>query len=362
MGRTLILLLFWVGTVSSGSKVQPLFLNNTEDWEKISDEKQIFSFYNRDSTQQHEMSVLEDSVGLPLLFYSDIRTPVCIDGICKPVYIEMYWDLTGTYFGFGVREAEPLTKYDHEEFEAPDYEKLHALLNNAHAPIARKELSELTNRPVDSVKQITYNGVEVDAVSGATVQSIKEMVVQGALYSCYTLWHLAYGEATLKTRAYLRENLSETLVMALLGSDDGNYRFEALKLMRAADMHRYKPELISLFEQANPMTRKYLLKKMPDAMWADPAMAAYLYARFRDLDFNSKTLLINRVRSDEEKKLVLLSQQVDAMSKNQLKLFLSQVSDLNSDSAEKIYHNLRACLADGKYSYNYLIEKHLQNQ
>ena len=81
----------------------------------------------------HQMYLLSDKEGYPLFFYSDIYTPVCIDNICKPIQIEIYLNLLGEYVGFALDKDQPLTKFDHEEFEPDDYEKFHKLLKRNHS-------------------------------------------------------------------------------------------------------------------------------------------------------------------------------------------------------------------------------------
>lgn len=69
---------------------EPKYLEVKESWKHIVKSQPVFSFNNPDTTIQHDMHLLLGEQELPLLYYADIQTPVCIDGLCKPLYIEMY--------------------------------------------------------------------------------------------------------------------------------------------------------------------------------------------------------------------------------------------------------------------------------
>ena len=57
------------------------------------------------------------------------------------------------------------------------------------------EISELiTNKEKASLE-------EIDGISGATPKSISNAIVEGAVYTCYTIWHLANG--------YIRDHIQK---------------------------------------------------------------------------------------------------------------------------------------------------------
>ena len=58
-----------------------------------------------------------------------------------------------------------------------EYEKLHQILSESASVLANYEKEDL-------VQDIEEEGV--DGVSGATINEIKESVISGAVYSCYT--------------------------------------------------------------------------------------------------------------------------------------------------------------------------------
>ncbi len=57
---------------------------------------------------------------------------------------------------------------------------------------------------------------KVDAISGATATYLKEEVVTGAAYTCYTMWHWANGDAPKKIRQYSQRHCTEKWLTDLL--------------------------------------------------------------------------------------------------------------------------------------------------
>src|SRR3546814_12757331 len=88
------------------------------------------------------------------------------------------------------------SKNDHLEFMQDDYIKLHKLLSDNNSIIKRKSKSELLDDTKTRVSEV------VDAVTGATALEVKEAVVDGALYSSYTIYHIVYGPLSERIANY----------------------------------------------------------------------------------------------------------------------------------------------------------------
>lgn len=142
--------------------------------------------------------------GHPSYYYSKIFTPVCETGECKPIYINIYWDLLGNYSKYDLPEGEELTKQDHIPFTKSDYELLHEVLLDGDDPryglrVKRSDLpeggkkdKEEQSSPSPANALVLLSKTEmVDAVSGATRPQMKGRFVPGALYTTYTCWDLA---------------------------------------------------------------------------------------------------------------------------------------------------------------------------
>lgn len=340
----------------------PMFCTLETAWKSVEEAKRIGSFSNKDTLLEHDLYLLSDSLGDPQLFYADILTPVCIDGVCKPVFIELYWDLTGGYAGYGIYQDKPLTKFDHDEFLPGDYKKMDQLLADNNSVLRRKELSDLFDEQPTEVKKIEFQGEELDAVSGATKKEIKESIVEGALYSCYTLWHLIHGEASQKIETYLDSIYSDALEKRMLFSEYGPYQYYALKAMESADFLTYSDRIAAIFGTAKPLTRTYLLKKMPADMLDEAQLCRAFYQHFTTVDINTKTLLINHLPQAHPIALHLLSPYLETMTKNQLKTYLDALSANGSAMDPEIRKHLETAAASQEYAYGYLIAEWLSNR
>src|SRR5690606_6788293 len=136
----------------------------------------------------YTVQLQEDSAGNPACYHAYIFTPVCEDNLCKPVYIDLYWDLLGNYLRYEVPLDQPLTKLDHVVFTPEEYVKLDDMLQDPESLLKDYQIEEL----VESAANARPGG-EVDAVTGATAKSLQAVVIPGALYTCYTLWHIVHG-------------------------------------------------------------------------------------------------------------------------------------------------------------------------
>ena len=338
---------------------QPRHFAMQKEYEQVASTQELFNFHNADTLIEHQLSLLSDADSAPLLYFSDIKTPVCIDGLCKPMYIKVYWNLLGAYVGFGTVKSQLLTKFDHEEFEPEDYLMLHQLLLNDKSILRRKKMSELYDKRRIPQKQIKYKGVELDAVSGATIKEISSSVVEGALYSCYTLWHLVHGEVKGKMKSYLDSIYSPSLQAYFLNSDYPDYHLYALKKMDGAEFPNHVSRILSIFEQGKPLTRTYILKKMPEMLWSDPLITRSLFGNFSTLDINSKTLLVKNLPWADTSAAEQLAAQLPDMSKNQLKLYLTHLTQNPELKTPELVEKLTAIAKKRDFVYAYLVQKFL---
>lgn len=339
---------------------KPMFFAMEDEWEQGVHAQEVLTFFNKDTLLEHQLSLLSNEQGEPLLFYADIVTPVCIDNICKPVHLELYWNLVGEYVGYDTHQRFPLTKYDHDEFVPEDYEKLHQLLMDRHSILERKEMSDLFDANAKPEKQITYQGEEVDAVTGATKKEIKNTVVEGALYSCYTLWHLVHGDVRTKMAAYLEEHYSPQLGHAFLHSDYPDYQLYALKQMEDSAYVASFPRVLTIYRQAKPLIRTYILKRLPQTLWQSREIADSLYQTFPEVDITSQTLLLQKLEQADPISLEKLSPHLPLMSRNQLKIYLAALAEGAIPLQGTLLEALRRTEASDTYAYGYLITEFLE--
>lgn len=327
---------------------------------QIARAEKAFIFDNPDTLLDHQMYAILDKQDIPVLYYADIRTPVCIDGLCKLLYIEMYWDLTGEYVGYGVHPDQKLSKYDHDYFEEENYEKLHSLLQDPYSVIGRRELKGLYDIQTERTEKIKFKGKEIDGVSGATRKEVKNSIVEGALYSCYTLWRLAYGDAVIKIKDRLPSIYNPEVENYFLSSGWENYNMHAARHLPKVKFGPNLGTLISVVKTVNPVSRSYILKKIPKELFAEQQVTSDLYPYFSDFDFNSKTLLLEALVHAEPQNLVTLADQLTGLSKNQLMIYFDQLRlhpDLQTESLKYI---LRSQTSDKSFSNAYLVRSFLE--
>ena len=341
------------------AKNKPLHFAMDKEYEAAAQTQDIFTFQGKDTALLHQVQLLSDENGQPLLFYSDILTPVCIDNICKPMAIEIYWNLLGAYVGYGVFTDNLLTKFDHDLFEESDYEKLHQLLLNRHSILERRQLSDLFDANVAAKEKVKFKGEEVDAISGATKKEIKESVVEGALYSCYTIWHLVHGEVAEKMGNFLDSIYNPELSDYFLYSDYKDYQLHAIKNFDTLAIKNNLPRIIDIVVEAKPVIRSYILKKLPKNLWKEESTSFPLYQNFEHLDINSKTILINRLQYAHQKAPEILAPEVENMSKNQLRSYLKFIKTAQHQNREFIWSELKKVVDEGNYPYSYVIKSFL---
>ncbi len=331
-----------------------------EEWKLAVSEREVFTFQSPDTLLYHSVSLLSDTTGNPLLFFADLETPVCADGECKLANIKIYWNLLGNYVGYGTAPKYPLTKYEHDPFDYDDYTRLHHLLLDHNSILKRKKISDL----VDKVPAETYKPGfgKVDGMSGATKKEIKEAVVDGGLYSCYTLWHLAHGEAKKQMVAYLESIHSDALNNYFLYTPYEDYQAYALKQLGKEDFSAHTPQIVSIFKEGSPLIRTYMLKKMPVAMLNDQLVTEQLFGIFPSLDVNTKTLLIKKLNAADAIAVEILAGHVTAMTKNQLRYYLGFLDNNPGYLSPSVTADLMETTRSHEYTYNYLIKAFFDNR
>ena len=191
--------------------------------------------FESDEPEEHDIEVRRDSQGIPRSYGMAVRSVFCSDEKCDVIVLQMEWDALGRYLGYAVPEGEALTKYDHEPFEPEDYARFDRLIDDAasilgtvrkHEIIVRKKKMDGKSRKPGT--KANPEGVagkadvlqKVDGMSGATATYIKEEVVEGAAYTCFTMWHWANGDTATRIREFSQENGPEPWLVSLLDADE----------------------------------------------------------------------------------------------------------------------------------------------
>lgn len=186
-------------------KVQ-YFVKNGDQWSVHLKNEQYISFGD-------SLFLRQNSDGTPISFYQHYSTGVCFDNQCRPLDIILHWSISGRYLGFEMPKGEFLSKTDHDPFTRKEYLQLNEILSNADLPFRDIKYHELMNQPESSTES-------VDAISGATSERIKDIVVKNAAYTSYKLWKLVYGESQKFIEQYTKKHLNTETLINLLNSSN----------------------------------------------------------------------------------------------------------------------------------------------
>ncbi|WP_339710610.1 hypothetical protein [uncultured Kriegella sp.] len=148
----------------------------------------------------------------PIYFYREVFTPVCFDNKCRPLTINLFWNITGRYLGFELPEGEFLSKTDHDPFSVDEYEKLNQILATERTPLADINYNQLT------VESNSHGLGDIDAISAATPQNLAPYVIDGAAYTTFKLWHLIHGTTRNQVQKLTIQDISPELILKILES------------------------------------------------------------------------------------------------------------------------------------------------
>jgi len=312
----------------NADRFQPRFFTMQRQHRQVAKQEAVRHFADPDKSIKHTLFLLSDGKGRPLLFYADITTAVCMDNVCEPVRIGLYWNLVGDYVGYDAPPDRPLLKYDHVPFAPGDYLKLHQVLSDRQSILGRGPLAEMLDPNVPAEKRkITYGGKTVDAVTRATLKDINPSIVPGALYSCYAIWHLAHGDAKQQMADYLQSVYGPALARRLLYSENAAYQIYAVQRMNDGEINGELPRLLEIVQQSGPAARACVFQKLPEPIWRQESTTRSVYSMFATQHGDMKALLIEKLDHAHASAADILSDQVESMTKKQLKGYLAFLAD-----------------------------------
>ena len=186
--------------------------------------------------EEHKLQVKLDKDGNPLGYFMDVKSVFCSDEKCDVITLAMEWNKHGKFVGYKLPDGSTLTKYDHEPFDKADYAKFDELIKNNGSVLGQLEKHHIIVKNKDPEKNTKKGKKEkpkdvagksdalekVDAISGATAAYIKEEVVEGAAYTCFTMWHWANGDTNTQIRIHAQDTGSPSWLAGLLKSKDAD--------------------------------------------------------------------------------------------------------------------------------------------
>ena len=263
----------------------------------------------------------------PEYYFCHVETPVCKEGLCHILVVDLYWDLLGNFHKYELPKNRPLTKFDHEEFTEADYEKLDNILADKRSLLGEYALEDLVDETTEMVSQ------EVDAVTGATMKAVENTVVSGAVYSTHALWHLVNGKIPQRIPTHTDSLWSDNMLRQFLASDHYPYHYHALDLLSTEKFAQHLPAIVRLMNESSVFVSRYAIKKFPEALSQDSVGQATLIQQFSSSDFRTQEIILNKLKIVplHKSSLAQLMGQLDQLSEQQLEQVLAMLL-ANSDN------------------------------
>lgn len=243
-------------------------------------------------TLTYTLKLALDEKGQPQYFFRNIFTPVCYTNECKPVYINFYWDLLGNYERYDLPEGKVLTKVDHDEFKEADYEKLRDILSQTNSIFADLEMEDLITKGTDNLTD------SVDAKAGATLKTIKNQVIDGAVYTCYTLWHIAYGKAVPEMKKIIESYTSDALLHRFLQSSNHHYQYWAMAKVMNSDGRvgkAFEQDIQAIIASKNTFIAKYALQHVENDFLKMTERQTWLWEVYQKTSYSMQIAILKKL-------------------------------------------------------------------
>ncbi|WP_229599570.1 hypothetical protein [Runella rosea] len=243
-------------------------------------------------TTEYTLQLAFDEGGQPLYYFSNLFTPVCLTGECKPVYINFYWDLLGNYTRFDFPKGAVLTRMDHKPFKPEDYEKLQDILANTHSLLKDVSMEDLVGKGTENLAD------SVDAKAGATLKTVKNEVIDGAVYTCYTLWHIAHGKVVTEMQRITETFKNEALLHRFLTDNNHHYQYWAMERVMNTEgivALDFQSDMQQVIRGRNIFTARFALQKINVAFFADNARQQWLWETYQSAGYPLQLVILKKM-------------------------------------------------------------------
>lgn len=260
----------------------------------ILDSIRAFSIREND-TLTYTLKLVLDKKNRPEYFFRNIFTPVCYTNECKPVHVNFYWDLLGNYVRYEMPAGKILTKIDHDEFQKEDYDKLADILSRPNSIFADLKMEDLMTKGTDSLAD------NVDAKTGATLKTIKNEVIDGAVYTCFTLWHIAYGKQVIRKMQEVTESyVGNEMLHSFLASNNYHYQYWAMdKVIDRSGlvMNGFEKDIDQIISGKNLFTARTALLKVGNSFLVGAKKQNWLWATYSATSYPMQVAILKRLEN-----------------------------------------------------------------
>lgn len=230
-----------------------------------------------------------DSLGLLDGYQVYLNTPICEVEQCYKVQLNLYCDVIGSFVRYDTLTGHELTKLDHIPFTSQDYERLQNILINPHSVLERYKKEELVKDTRSS---------EIEGFTGATVLEVKRNVIEGAVYSCHTLWHIAHGQLSDSLKRLTASNLNRNLINKLVSRKNQQINYFLIDYCSEQQFQEYLPQLLSTFNDGQGYYAKNALEKIPKEALNSPRSQQYFSSNFNQLDYFAQVVLLKKLQKE----------------------------------------------------------------
>lgn len=253
--------------------------------------RQAFLYKFHGNADTDTIKICSDSLAHKTFYEANLNMAVCDDKLCAILVLKMYWDLAGNYAKFDTLPGKPLTKFDHKRFSDADYQKLDMILADGNSMLRVLEKEDLVD------KSIQVKATTVDAVTGATPGTVRNAVVEGAVYSSFSLWHYVNDSIKDLIRDHTKSIYSSEIASQMLNARNYETQLYALKQFSSKDYITHFEDLCDVMHKSIPMIKAYIINKLPLPFEAKEQNKK-LVSVFPDLDTYSKSVMLNRITKD----------------------------------------------------------------
>ncbi|MCT4646137.1 MAG: hypothetical protein N4A74_14215 [Carboxylicivirga sp.] len=239
--------------------------------------------------RDYELELLFDNDSILTGYRAFIQANVCTDSTCLPVKLYFYWKITGDFHRYQLLPQHPLTKNDHEEFNADDYRLLTNLLLEKEPALKQIEYSKVISND---------ETVTIDGFSGATSNVIKNEVVQGAAYTCFTLWHIAHGKIVDEIKARTSQHLTPALIKKCLYGGQSDLWHFLLEHLSPEDIMVHQYEWIMLLQNHSEDFVNSFITHAPQQLLATIEVQEEMAHIFPTLDYFTQLLFLKKLGSN----------------------------------------------------------------
>ena len=129
------------------------------------------------------------------------------------------------------------------------------------------------------------------------MSEVKEAAIEGAVYSCYTLWHIANGPVTDSLQEHTINSLNRDLVRKLINQEDPHLYYFLIQHIPEADFALYLPEVLEAIKKGEGYFAKNAIEKLPAELLCEIESQEFFTAHYQNLDYFAQVALLEKLEA-----------------------------------------------------------------